>query len=95
MTATSLASLGRGFERPAQAAQQTFRSVLEAMARPGRVQTIASSALAGLESPGIGIGPCAVLLSLLDAECSLFIDAALPSDTLSPYLRFHTGVRLA
>ena len=94
MTVASLALLGRSFELPAQAAQQTFRSVLEAMARPGRVQTIVPSASAGMQAPGIGIGLCAVLLTVLDAECSLHIDAALPSDKLSTYLRFHTGVRL-
>ena len=94
MTMASLALLGRGFELPAQAAQQTFRSVLEAMARPGRIQAIAPSASAGMQAPGIGIGLCAVLLTLLDAECSLHIDAALPGDRLSPYLRFHTGVRI-
>ena len=94
MTVASLALLGRGFELPAQAAQQTFRSVLEAMARPGRVQTLGPSASAGVQAPGIGMGLCAVLLTLLDAECSLHIDAVLPSERLSPYLRFHTGVRL-
>ncbi len=93
MSAAALATTGRGFEQPAQAAQQTFRSVLEAMARPGRVQRIAASALAGIEAPGVGAGLCAVLLTLLDGECSLHVDDALPRDALLPYLRFHTGVR--
>ena len=93
MTAAALATIGRGFERPAQAAQQTFRGVLDAMTRPGRVQRIAASALAGVEGPGIGVGMCAVLLTLLDGECSVHVDAALPHAALSPYLRFHTGVR--
>ena len=94
MTVASLALIGRGFELPAQAAQETFRGVLEAMARPGRVQPIPPSASIGMQAPGIGIGLCAVLLTLLDADCSLHVDAMLPSERLSPYLRFHTGVRL-
>ena len=94
MTAPSLATLQRGFDLPAQAAQLGFRSLLEAMARPGLVQTLPPAALAGLEPPGIGIGLCALLLTLLDAETRLHVGPGLPRDELLPYLRFHTGVRL-
>ncbi len=94
MKAPSLATLRRGFDLPAQAAQLGFRCLLEAMARPGRVQLLPPAALAGLESPGIGTGLCALLLTLLDAETRLHVGPGLPRDQLLPYLRFHTGVRV-
>ena len=95
MMAPDLATLGRGFSAPAQAAQSGFRCLLEATSRPGRVQTLPPAALAGLEAPGIGVGLCAVLLTLLDGETRLHVDVALPREALLPYLRFHTGVRLS
>ncbi|MEO7243329.1 MAG: phosphonate C-P lyase system protein PhnH [Variovorax sp.] len=94
MMTPDLATLGRGFGAPAQAAQLSFRCLLEAMARPGRVQSLPATALAGVEAPAIGVGMCAVLLTLLDADTRLYVDEALPHRELLPYLRFHTGVRL-
>ncbi len=46
-----------------------------------------------MQAPGVGVGLCAVLLTMLDAETSVCVDPALSQDTLMPYLRFHTGVR--
>lgn len=89
-----LATLGRGFAQPVHAAQQVFRAVLEAMSRPGRVQALPSSELAALEPPGLSRGLISVLLSLLDAETSLWLAPPLDTPAALAYLRFHTGVRV-
>lgn len=88
-----LATVGRGFAQPVHAAQQAFRALLEAMSRPGRVQVLPEPVLAGIEPPGLARGLTALLLTLLDAETSLWIEPALAGADSLDYLRFHTGVR--
>lgn len=87
-----LAELGRGFAQPVHDAQQVFRAVLEAMSRPGRVQTIPASVLQGLEPPGLGRACTAALLTLLDAETRAWLHPSLRSEAACAYLQFHTGV---
>jgi alpha-D-ribose 1-methylphosphonate 5-triphosphate synthase subunit PhnH len=87
-----LANLGRGFAQPVHDAQQVFRAVLEAMSRPGRVQTLPAEVQQGLEPPGLGRATTAVLLTLLDAETRAWLHPSLRSDAASAYLQFHTGV---
>lgn len=91
--ADRLATVGRGFAQPVHAAQQAFRALLEAMSRPGRIQTLPAPVLAGIEPPGLPRGVTALLLTLLDAETSLWMDPALAGAGSLDYLRFHTGVR--
>lgn len=86
-----LASLGRGFAQPVHDAQQVFRAVLEAMSRPGRVQTLPTATLKALEPPGLGRATTAVLLTLLDAETRVWLHSALRSEAARAYLQFHTG----
>jgi alpha-D-ribose 1-methylphosphonate 5-triphosphate synthase subunit PhnH len=85
--------VGCGFAQPVHAAQQAFRALLEAMARPGRIQSLTESVLAGMEPPGLPRGLTALLLTLLDAETSLCIDPEMATAHALGYLRFHTGVR--
>ena len=94
MKAAARATLARGFEAPSTAAQGAFRTLLEAMSRPGRVQRLPAHALRGMEPPEVDPALCALLLTLLDAQTTLHIGPGLPRQALSPYLRFHTGVRL-
>ncbi|TCZ55004.1 phosphonate C-P lyase system protein PhnH [Roseicella aquatilis] len=79
------ATLTAGFADPALDAQRCFRAVLEAMARPGRVQRIA----AGPEAPP-PLGPAAatVLLTLADADTPVWLDAG---PQAAAWLRFHAG----
>lgn len=93
MTAT-LAEIGRGLARPVHDAQQVFRSVLEAMSRPGRVQTLPTAALQDLDTAGLGRGTTALLLALLDAETTLWIEPSLRRQGSVEHLRFHSGVRI-
>ncbi len=88
------ADIGRGFAQPVHDAQRVFRAVLDATARPGRVQTLPAAVLDGFDSVGLGRGLCAVLLALLDAETRLWLDPGLADGTAAAHLRFHTGVRL-
>ncbi|MEO8804562.1 MAG: phosphonate C-P lyase system protein PhnH [Burkholderiaceae bacterium] len=93
MTA-ALATMGRGFADPVHGAQQVFRAVLEAMSRPGRVQALPPAVLAALEPPTAERGLAAVLLSLLDAETSAWLDPVCSAPGSADYLRFHTGVHV-
>lgn len=88
-----LAELGRGFAQPVHDAQQVFRAVLEAMSRPGRIQSLPAAVLDSLETPGLGRANTAVLLTLLDAETSVWLHPSLRSAAACAYLQFHTGVQ--
>jgi alpha-D-ribose 1-methylphosphonate 5-triphosphate synthase subunit PhnH len=88
--------MGRGFADAVQGAQQVFRTLLDATARPGRVLRLPSEALHGLQAPpALGAGTTALLLTLLDAETSVRLGAAPAGDAALAYLRFHTGAREA
>ncbi|MBP0495368.1 phosphonate C-P lyase system protein PhnH [Roseomonas indoligenes] len=78
-----------GFADPVVDAQSTFRAVLEAMARPGRVQRLpAPPAPPAPLSPAAG----AVLLALADGETPLWLDAGADA---SEWARFHAGCPVA
>lgn len=87
-----LAGMPRGFADPVHDAQAVFRATLEALSRPGRLQTLA--ACDGLQAPApLSRGLTALLLTLLDGESSLHLGGALGSDAAWMYARFHTGVQ--
>lgn len=78
-----------GFTDPVQDGQSCFRAVLEALSRPGRIQTVAS----GLTPPAaLAPATAAVLLTLVDAETPLHHDAGEEADA---WLRFHCGCPMA
>jgi alpha-D-ribose 1-methylphosphonate 5-triphosphate synthase subunit PhnH len=94
-----LARMGAGFADPVHGAQRTFRALLEAMSRPGRVQALPDAALKGLRpgdadlAPPVGPGLAATLLALLDAETPVLLAGALGN--AAAWVRFHTGARPA
>lgn len=89
-----LAHMPRGLADATHGAQAVFRAVLEALSRPGRLQTLDASD--GLQAPApLSRGLCALLLTLLDAETSLHLEGPLASDAAWMYTRFHTGVQAA
>ncbi len=89
-----LAQMPRGFADATHDAQAVFRSVLEALSRPGRLQTLEASD--GLQAPApLSRGLTALLLTLLDTETSLHLGGPLASDAAWMYCRFHTGVQRA
>ncbi len=92
-----LAELPRGFGDAVQASQACFRRLLDATARPGRIQALDESTLAALQHPS-GISPAlaAVLLTLTDADTRVWLCDSLAAPQalarLAAFGRFHTGM---
>lgn len=83
-------TLSGGFETPATQSAQAFRSIMEAMARPGTIQTIAGALPPAPLSPAAG----AVLLTLCDTETPVYLAGAADCDPVRAWLAFHTGAPL-
>ena len=80
-------SLEGGFANPPVEAAEAFRAVLEAMARPGRIET-----LRGATPPApVSVAAGAVLLTLCDAETPLYIAGAADCPEVWQWVSFHTG----
>jgi alpha-D-ribose 1-methylphosphonate 5-triphosphate synthase subunit PhnH len=86
---TTIAELPQGFADKVLSAQSTFRSVMDAMARPGSVQRIVP--VAGAPGPMMR-GTAAIALTLFDHDTPLWLDERMSesSDVLK-WLKFHTG----
>ncbi|MGY4355461.1 phosphonate C-P lyase system protein PhnH [Bradyrhizobium sp. i1.7.7] len=68
---TTIAELPPGFVDKVLSAQSTFRSVMDAMARPGSVQRIVP--MAGAPAPTMR-GTAAIALTLFDHDTPLWLD---------------------
>ncbi len=86
------ASLAAGFADPVLDAQAVFRTVMDALARPGTVHALP----ARLAPPAPLTAELAALaLTLADHEAPLWLDARLTAvPDVADYLRFHTGARI-
>ena len=86
---TTVAELPAGFADKVLSAQSTFRSVMDAMARPGSVQHIA--ARAGTPAAMMR-GSAAIALTLFDHDTPIWLDLAM-SETpdVAKWLKFHTS----
>ena len=86
---TTIAELPPGFVDKVLSAQSTFRSVMDAMARPGAVQRIVP--MAGTAGPMMR-GTAAIALTLFDHDTPLWLDAQMAeSSDVVKWLKFHTG----
>jgi alpha-D-ribose 1-methylphosphonate 5-triphosphate synthase subunit PhnH len=87
---TSVAELPAGFADKVLSAQSVFRSVMDAMARPGSVQRIVSAA----GTPAAMMrGTAAIALTLFDHDTPVWLDSrmsATPPDA-AKWLKFHTS----
>jgi alpha-D-ribose 1-methylphosphonate 5-triphosphate synthase subunit PhnH len=82
-----------GFGDPVFNAQSVFRSVMDAMARPGTVSPVAS--LAGPPAP-LSPTAAAIALTLCDQDTPVWLDASLRgSEAVASWIGFHTGAPLA
>jgi alpha-D-ribose 1-methylphosphonate 5-triphosphate synthase subunit PhnH len=84
--------LAPAFADPVRGSQAVFRSVMDAMARPGTI--VATGGLARAPQP-LGLAAAAVALTLIDYETPVWLDPALAqSPEVTAWLRFHTGAPL-
>jgi alpha-D-ribose 1-methylphosphonate 5-triphosphate synthase subunit PhnH len=85
---TTVAELPAGFADKVMSAQSTFRSVMDAMARPGSIQHIV--AVAGTPSPMRGTA--AIALTLFDHDTPIWLDPLMSETSdVTKWLKFHTG----
>jgi alpha-D-ribose 1-methylphosphonate 5-triphosphate synthase subunit PhnH len=81
--------LAPGFSNPVLASQAVFRTVMEAMARPG---TIAELDVAITSPAPLGVAAAALALTLLDFETLFWLDPMLAAaPDVDGWLKFHTG----
>lgn len=86
---TTIAELPPGFADKVLSAQSTFRSVMDAMARPGSVQRIVP--MAGTPDTMMR-GTAAIALTLFDHDTPLWLDARMAESAgVTKWLKFHTG----
>jgi alpha-D-ribose 1-methylphosphonate 5-triphosphate synthase subunit PhnH len=85
----TIAELPPGFADKVLSAQSTFRSVMDAMARPGSVQRI--RAVAGAPGPMMR-GTAAIALTLFDHDTPIWLDDAMSATfQVAKWLKFHTS----
>lgn len=80
-------TLGGGFTEPAIQSAHAFRSVMEAMARPGKICDIAGAAPPAALSRAAG----SVLLTLCDADTPVYLAGKTDTPEVRAWLAFHTG----
>ena len=86
---TTIAELPAGFVDKVLSAQSTFRSVMDAMARPGTVQQVVASA--GTPGPMMR-GTAAIALTLFDHDTPIWLDARMSETSeVAKWLKFHSG----
>jgi alpha-D-ribose 1-methylphosphonate 5-triphosphate synthase subunit PhnH len=86
---TTVAELPAGFADMVLSAQTTFRSVMDAMARPGSVQRIVAAAGA---PAAMMRGTAAIALTLFDHDTPLWLDPRMSETSdVAKWLKFHTG----
>ncbi|PLZ04181.1 phosphonate C-P lyase system protein PhnH [Burkholderia sp. WAC0059] len=91
-----LAALAPGFAEPVRDTQTVFRTLLDALARPGKVCAIEAplpAAPAGAKAPRAGLAAFASLLALCDYATPVWLAGS--DDALAAAVRFHTGAPIA
>jgi alpha-D-ribose 1-methylphosphonate 5-triphosphate synthase subunit PhnH len=86
---TTIAEMPAGFADKVLLAQLTFRSVMDAMARPGSVQHI--EATSGVPAPMMR-GSAAIALTLFDQDTPVWLDAEMTETrNVAKWIKFHTS----
>jgi len=76
-----------GFAAPAIEAAHAFRHVMEAMARPGRIEEVTGAVPPAPMSVAAGV----VVLTLCDPETPVYLAGPLDCDAVRSWIAFHTG----
>jgi alpha-D-ribose 1-methylphosphonate 5-triphosphate synthase subunit PhnH len=86
---TTIAEMSAGFADKVLSAQSTFRSVMDAIARPGSVQ----QAVASVGTPGPMMrGTAAIALTLFDHVTPIWLDRRMSETAeVAKWLKFHSG----
>jgi alpha-D-ribose 1-methylphosphonate 5-triphosphate synthase subunit PhnH len=84
--------LAPGFSDPVLASQAVFRTVMEAMARPGLIATVDTE----VAPPApLGIAVASLALTLLDFETPVWLDPGLArASDIAGWFKFHTGASI-
>jgi len=86
---TTIAELPAGFADKVLSAQSTFRSVMDAMARPGSVQHVVASVGT---PPTLMRGTAAIALTLFDHDTPVWLDGGMAATSeVAKWLKFHSG----
>jgi len=86
---TTIAELPAGFADKVLSAQATFRLVMDAMARPGKVRQLTKSV--GAPS-GLMHGTAAIALTLFDHDTPIWLDRTMAATSdVAKWLKFHSG----
>lgn len=80
-------TLEGGFAHPATDAAHAFRGVMEAMARPGTIQTLSGATPA----PPLSVAAGVALLTLCDTETPLYLAGDADCEAVRTWVAFHTG----
>jgi alpha-D-ribose 1-methylphosphonate 5-triphosphate synthase subunit PhnH len=80
-----------GFAEPVFEAQSVFKMLMDGMARPGTIQTVAAEVTA--PAP-LGIAAGAIGLTLCDHDTPVWLSAGLARSAIPEWLGFHTGAPL-
>jgi alpha-D-ribose 1-methylphosphonate 5-triphosphate synthase subunit PhnH len=83
-------ALSGGFENTPHQSSTAFRSIMNAMARPGAIEF-----LSGAEPPeGLSLAASTLLLTLCDPETPVYLAGVLDCENIRDWLVFHTGAPL-
>jgi alpha-D-ribose 1-methylphosphonate 5-triphosphate synthase subunit PhnH len=86
---TTVAELPAGFADKVLSAQSTFRSVMDAMARPGVVQRIVATS--GMPAPMMR-ATASIALTLFDHDTPIWLDPRMSETSeVTKWLKFHTS----
>ena len=86
---TTIAELPAGFADKVLSAQSTFRSVMDAMARPGSIQRVAAEVGAPTRMMR---GTAAIALTLFDHDTPIWLDPKMSETSeVAKWLKFHTS----
>ena len=91
MNHRDLSTLGAGFGNEALGSQALFRTALEALSHPGRVMDIGHDAQVPRQGHSAS---AALLLAMLDADCTLWLSPVLAASDAALWLHFHTGCQI-
>lgn len=91
MKAHDLSALGAGFSSESHGSQSVFRAALQSLSHPGRcVDTLQDAQVPSAGHPA----SAALLLAMLDTDCTLWLSPTLAHSDAALWLHFHTGCQL-